>query len=123
MNKEEQLHAYNLEYLSHRLDKVGIDRKNVRMIFKEPIWFDEHEKHLSLCDLIVCLGDNTSVGIELKHSINRRMKAIEQLDQGARFSLKYAPHLAYTKGIFAIYSGYNIVYHEVIPYDRQKITG
>jgi hypothetical protein len=110
----ERNHAIYLENLVHHLDQIGVEKKGISCIFKEPEWFNVDLNNNSLCDLIILLRNNTCFGVELKGSKSKRYKATEQLKQGKLFSELHFPNYIYTHGVFAVYLYHANYYHDII---------
>jgi hypothetical protein len=100
---EDDLHSYYLQHLIYKLDKIGEDRNKVISIIKEPIWTPTNKitQH-SLCDLILIYEDY-DIPVELKKSLDKKSKAIRQLEAGKEYIQSVLGH-EYGYGLFVAYN-------------------
>lgn len=96
-------HRQYLANLVHHLSYIQIPRVDVGSIIVEPEWFNQATgKQKSLCDLLIGHFDDTMSAVELKGSIAKRGKALDQLHYGKEF-IETRMHRSFRQGIFVVY--------------------
>ena len=109
-------HDYHLHTLANNLEIMNIYKRDIKWIMKDGLWFhDASALNVSLCDLLVAMQDNTVIPIELKGSVYKRDKAIDQLFYGRKFvedNLTDYKIKSY---------GYFVIYHKGT-YDFERIS-
>jgi predicted RecB family nuclease len=92
-------HLFFLEELCNHLDQIGIDRQQVEMIFKEPLWTDN-----KVPDIIIRMKSGRWYLIELKGNKKKRHKAIKQLAGGRKLLNKLGVAKRLITKVFVVYS-------------------
>lgn len=109
-------HSQCLEYLTHHLDDIDIDRHEVIYVLSEPEWYKaKTHSQQSLCDLIVGYSDRTASAIELKGSPTRQKQdcARKQIYAGRDFIFQHLK-AQFRNGIFVVYHGLYTFEHQVV---------
>lgn len=110
------------ELVDHGLADIGLQGRDIEMIFCEPVWYgyDSWEKS-SMCDLIVLMQDKIAYPLELKGSNTKRNKAIDQLYHGKMLIDYKFPEYDSSTGLFVIYTRARYIREDVPLCSHRKV--
>lgn len=101
--KENSKHYKCLQRLEHHLNLIDEDSKLVRSVLIEPHWYRRNKcEEISLCDMII-MYDYFVVPVEVKCSLAKRDKALQQIWNG----LHYAKEILGYKAPYGKFVTYN----------------
>ena len=102
MNNNE-LHSNYLNNLEQHIEQIGLERKSIDFILREPIRYYPNVNHMmTMCDMIIGVYGNMAIALELKGCKAKRHKAMQQIESGKEFIMKEL-NREYLYGLFVVY--------------------
>jgi len=107
-------HTYYLSNLERYIEQIGLERRNIDFILREPTRFYPHDNHMmTMCDMIIGVYGYQAIALELKGCKAKRHKAKQQIASGKEFIMKEL-NREYLHGLFVVYFHPKTYYVEII---------